>query len=435
MAGETVISTGDPLAVQLYSVSLHSEVEKRCVWTSQMAGKISSEDMAIAKRERMQTTSDMPIVIITDLGSSAGDEVSCDLFHIVNGKPIMGDREMEGRGVPLTFSTDRVRINQTRFPIKPGGRMTRKRTMHNLRKIARSNMSSYFARLNDEIIQVHMAGARGTQATEDWAVPLSTDPDFSDIMINPVLPPTSNRYFVAGGGTAVSDIDATDALLLEDIDVIAATIRDMPFPPEPIKIMNAKGDEEITMYCLMVTERQWHYILRVGGDELGSNIRKAAADALQRRMQTQHPLFTGECLMWNGFLIKKMPRAIRFSAGDTVQVQPSAGGSVTSATVDSAVSNVDRAVILGGQALAIARGDNQGARSGQFPVRWTEVLRDHGNSVEIGGGMMDGKKKLRFTGSDGQVTDYGVCVIDSYAPDPRSTVGQTLRDALADGVR
>lgn len=432
MAGETVVSSGDPLAVMLYSVSLHSEIEKRCVFTSQMAGPISKESMAIAKRERMQTTPDMPIVVISDLAQTAGDRVTCDLFHIVNGKPVMGDREMEGRGVPLTFSTDEVKINQTRFPIKPGGRMTRKRTSHNLRRIARANMSSYFARLNDEIIQSHLAGARGSEVSDDWALPLASDPDFADIMINPLLPPTANRYFVAGGGDAASDVSSTDALLLEDIDVISTTIRDMPFPPSPIKVMTAKGDQEITVYCLMVTERQWHYITTAGGQNVQTNWRQAVAEATKRQMLTQHPLFTGECGYWNGFLIKKMPRAIRFNPGDEVSVQPTTGGNPVAS---NAGVSLDRAILLGGQALALARGDNQGSRNAAFPVRWTEVLRDHGNSIEIGGGMIDGKKKLRFTGTDGAISDYGVCVIDSYAPEPKSDAGQTLRSALANGRR
>ena len=64
-------------------------------------------------------------------------------------------------------------------------------------------------------------------------------------------------------------------------------------------------------------------------------------------------------------------------------------------------------------------------------MRWTEVLRDHGNSVEVGAGMMDGKKKFRFRGTDRQITDFGVAVIDSYAPDPRSSAGASLRRALS----
>ena len=430
-AGDTVIATNDPLAVTLYSVSLHSEVEKRCVFIRQMSGPISNEMMATAKRERNQTTPDMPIVIINDLTDNAGDRVTADMFHIVTGKPYMGDSEMEGRGQPLTFSTMEVSINQTRFPIKPGGRMTRKRTVHNLRRIARSNMASYFARLNDQIFQTHLAGARGAETSEDWALPLDTDPDFAAIMINPLEPPTSNRYFVAGGGTQASDINNMDALKLEDIDVLAATLRDMPFPPAPIKVMSAKGDEEITVWCLLVTERVWHYIETRATGRVASDWRKAIADCAQRPMITGHPLFRGGTApaLWNSIIIKKMPRAIRFPVGTGVRVTNSADGTLRAASTTAVTC--DRSILLGGQALALARGDSQGPRSGAFPMRWTEVLRDHGNSIEIGGGQMDGKRKMRFTGSDGQVTDYGVAVIDSYAPDPSSAAGATLRSNLS----
>ena len=91
---------------------------------------------------------------------------------------------------------------------------------------------------------------------------------------------------------------------------------------------------------------------------------------------------------------------------------------------------VDRAILLGGQALAVARGNAGDSRAGAFPMNWTEVRRDHGNSIEIGAGQMDGKMKFRFTGSDNRITDFGCAVMDSYAPDPRTDEGKTLIAAL-----
>ena len=429
MAGETVIATSDPLTVKLFSISLQSEIEKISVFARMMAGKKSTQRMAVAKRERVQTTPDMPIVVINDLQQMAGDKVTCDMFHIVSGLPTMGDNEMEGRGVSLSFSTMEVKINQTRFPINAGSRMTRKRTRHNLRTIARANMASYFARLNDQIIQCHLAGARGSENSMDWNLPLDTHAMFADIMINPMQSPTSNRYFVAGGGDDVTDLGTTDALRLEDLDLISATLRDMPFPPAPIKVENDPMSEEEPIWCLMVTERQWHYILSRAGS--GTNAwRKFIADATMRKSISKHPLFMGTTGLWNGLLVKRMPRAVRFLAGASVKLTSSSTGVESSYVVPAGVSAVDRAILLGGQALAIARGDAGGGTMGAFPTRWTEVLRDHGNSIEIGAGQMDGKQKFRFTGSDGAVTDFGVIAIDSYAPDPRSTEGASLRNSL-----
>ena len=429
MAGETVISTGNALTVKLFSVTLMTETEKLSVFSRMMGGKKSTQRMADAKRTRMQTTPDMPIVHITDLTKNAGDKVTCDMRHIIGGKPTMGDKEIEGRGVPLTHSTMEVKINQTRHAVNPGSRMTQKRTRHNLRKAGRAELAAYFARLQDQIIQTHMAGARGTEFTEDWHLPLESDPDFADIMINPMQPPTSNRYFVAGGGENVSEISVTDALKLEDLDVISATLRDMPFPPAPIKIENDPMSEEEPVWCLMVTHRQWHYILSRTGEGTTS-WRRFVAEAAKRAMISKHPLFAGTTGLWNGLLVKRMPRAIRFTAGTGVKVVSADDGTTVTTTNVPAGVSVDRAILLGGQALAVAEGDARGGGD-SYPSRWSEIRRDHGNSIEIAAGFMDGKEKFRFTGSDGKVTDFGIAVIDSYAPVPKSTAGATLRTALA----
>ena len=55
----------------------------------------------------------------------------------------MGDDKMEDRGENLAFDSFDMKIGQTRFPIKAGGRMTRKararkkRIAHHLRTLAR----------------------------------------------------------------------------------------------------------------------------------------------------------------------------------------------------------------------------------------------------------------------------------------------------------
>lgn len=428
---QTLITSADSLAVRLQSVALQAESLRRSVFVRMMAGRQPKERAALAKRERIQSTQDMPIVSITDLQQMAGDKVTCDMFRIVSGKPFMGDRKMQGQGAPQRFASMEIKINQTRFPMDAGSRMTQKRTRHNLRSIARANMADYFSRLNDQIILVHLAGERGSENTEDWNVPLSTDSDFADIMINPVVAPSNNRHFFAGGGNSITELEETDALKLEDLDVISAKLREMPFPPAPIKVESDPLNDEEPIWCLIVTERQWHYLLaRAGGNSPAW--RKFLADATMRKSVNKHPLFMGTTGLWNGLLVKRMSRAIRFNPGDTIKESADDGTTsnvVVPTSLNRAGAAVDRAILLGGQALALARGDGSGGNNA-YPMRWTEVLDDHGNSLEIGAGQIDGKAKFRYKGSDGKVTDFGCAVIDSYAPDPSSDGGQRLRTSL-----
>ena len=59
-----------------------------------------------------------------------------------------------------------------------------------------------------------------------------------------------------------------------------------------------------------------------------------------------------------------------------------------------------------------------------------EETTDGGNALEIFAKTVDGLSKIRFTGTDGVETDYGVMTLDTYAPDPKSAAGATLRSSL-----
>ena len=77
---------------------------------------------------------------------------------------------------------------------------------------------------------------------------------------------------------------------------------------------------------------------------------------------------------------------------------------------------VDRAILLGGQAVAeaLAASDKSG-----IPFFWSEKELDHGDKVELLLGAIRGVSKIRFevdTGSEKQFTDYGAVAIDTAVP-------------------
>ena len=114
--------------------------------------------------------------------------------------------------------------------------------------------------------------------------------------------------------------------------------------------------------------------------------------------------------MWAGFLIKKMRRCIRFPTGSSVRLYQNDGVTITTSTT---VVDVDRALLVGGQALAIVYGKNQ---KSDYYMGWHEEETDHGNTVEMSLAAMNGFSKLKFTDVDGNPTDHGVITIDSCAP-------------------
>lgn len=417
----TNIPVGSALARKIYSVGLFTRVQHSPGFMNLISGEMPKEG-SFAAKTKGQTSPDYPIVKAGDLAKGAGDTVSIDLFNILQGKPVMGDKRIEGRMMQLTYSSMDVRIDQVRGGADSGGRMTQKRTVHNLRNISMAGLQAWMQRLEDQTALVHLAGARGSQQTSDWVVPLQSDGDFSEIMVNTVKAPTKNRYFAANDATTPADIGTNDALTLQDIDRIVAQLRESPVVMQSVKI---KGDDRAwndPLWVMFVTERQWLYLQSRTSQ---TTWRQAVQYAFERKSGgLKHPLFDAyETIMWNGVLIKRMNRyAIRFGAGDNVVTDTGGadGMTYTESTVQTA-QPVDRAIIVGAQALAKAYGKS----ASDYFYDWSEKEVDHGNSIETVSAAMCGSAKIRFK-IDGADTDFGVAVVDSYAPDPASTAGRTL---------
>jgi Protein of unknown function (DUF4043) len=104
--------------------------------------------------------------------------------------------------------------------------------------------------------------------------------------------------------------------------------------------------------------------------------------------------------MYNSVLLHKHRNVIRFS-------DYGAGANLPAA----------RALFLGSQAAFVAYGDNEtGTR-----YRWTEVAKDHENSVAIGTHAIMGVKKATYKSKDGNTTrDFGVIAMDTYCVDPNA---------------
>lgn len=403
----TDVGVNSSLARKLYSNYLFAETIRKSNFRQKMTGAAPRQKGAEAKAKG-QTSPGMPFVRITDLSKTAGQDIQVDLFNIITGKPIMGDKKLAGKMMSLKYSSQDIRINQCRGGVDPGGRMAQQRTLHNLRTMSLAHLSGWNARLDDQQCLVHCAGARGTDAGSDWVIPLSTDPDFAEIMVNSVLPPTRNRRMFAdnSNNASVATLLTGDILKLSDIDELRANIDDMVFPMQPVQIEGDMSSEENPLYVLYVTSRQWNDIQTATG---ATEWRTMLANAHARSQGFKHPLFMGEPGMWNGILIKKMWRPIRFSPGDIVQ-EYDASDVAQPITVPAGVT-VDRALLFGAQALACAYGRHQ---SSDTYFSWNEEKTDHGNTVEVSTASMGGKSKLRFTSTDGELTDHGVITLDTH---------------------
>lgn len=417
----TNIPFGSAQANTLQSIGLFASCVNRLSMINRLVGKFPKQASAESKLQN-QTSTDMPIVRCMDLTRKAGDEVTFDLINHVGGKPIMGGETAEGKGAPMTMDTDSLRINQTRKPISVGDTMTQQRTPHQLRSLARANGNGYMGRLDDQQALVHMAGARGFHNNAEWLIPLQADADFAKIVVNAVKAPSFNRHYLAAG-TAIEAINAatneigiasTDTLDFDVVDSLRAMLDEMPLPPQPAKFDGDEMANDDPIRVLLCSALQYKSFVGSG------NFRTLQASAMQRAaLAKNNPLFRGEAGLWNGILIVKMPKPIRFYAGDPIYHCTSATDATEIETdlVPAAFSTthaVDRAILLGGQALAEALGKHN--KSG-VPYFWSEKELDHGDKVEVLVGKIGGYSKIRFEvdyGADGlQPTDHGIIALDT----------------------
>lgn len=372
----TLIGVNDPQAVKK--------------WASLMAVAINKASYFARKFVGEGKDSRLPIQRIDDLESGAGDEVTVDLLMPMNMEPVIGDETLDGKEQPLKYYTDRMRIDQVRGGSDLGSRMTKKRTLRNLRQDAKRVNTDWWKRLMDELYFIYMSGSRGDGGGYIWS---ASNPFFQ---VNPLTAPDAMHQMYGGAATSRATITTSDGFKLRLIDKAVAKA----------ETMGGDGSDELSMIPVSVD----------GGDHFVALLHTYQADALRQDAGpggwldiqkaaaaaegAKNPVFTGALGMYNDVILHKHRNVIRFKDGGAGSDLP-----------------VARALFLGTQACLVAYGDNEmGTR-----YNWTEVPKDHGNSVAIGTHAILGVKKATYKSKDGATKrDFGVIAMDTYCADPNA---------------
>lgn len=424
---ETSIPSGSPLANKQYSKALAAMATRAPTPVTMLTGPMSTEDSAMRKL-RQQTTIDMPIVRVDELSKGPGDVVQIDCAHVIKLRPVMGDKNAEGLGAALKYSSQDIKIDMSTLPVSAGGKMTQQRTPHSMRTNALMQLKGGMPRFRWQRIQVMLAGARGEQDGNDWIVPLASDAEFAEIMINTVKAPTYNRHYVVNaasltqGGLQAASLATTDILKLSHIDELAALWGEMATKMAPIQIPGdpAAADDPIKG-ILFIDELVWDGLIT--DTTAGNNIRTFETNAMKRASYGDlkaHPLFSGSPILWNGILMRKMTTAIRFSASaayNYVAVANRLTATETAGAVSASLSTTHlmaRSLFLGAQALGMASGANQ---TSEETYSLLENRTNFGRNLEFAGEIIGSEQKLRWNlpnaNGDNEPTDFGVLVIDS----------------------
>lgn len=424
MSDKTHMSYGDPKSMVEQAVGLFAQSTQRNTTLNRLTGKMPKGTAGAEATLRKQTTQHMPIVKCQDLGKGRGDEVTFNLLNPTGGYPIMGSAYAEGRGVGMKLSEDKLRVNQARFPIDLGDTMTTIRSPADFRRLGRPVAQQQMDAYVDQSLLVHMAGARGFHDNIEWKIPVNTHAKFAEIMVNRVKAPTKNRHYIADGGNGIKpftvaggevDLATTDLLKMDTVDGIRTWIDQIALPPPPVIFEGDAAANDSPLRVLLVSSAQYNLFAA------DSSFRTLQASAMARAQQAKgHPLFLGEVGLWNGILIVKMPKPIRFYAGDTISYCAAKDSETESTCIVPAgfgtTHAVDRAILLGGQAVAEAMAASEKSK---IPMFWSEKELDHGDKVELLLGCIRGVSKIRFavdTGNGTEFTDYGATAIDTAVP-------------------
>ena len=424
---KTSVGAGSANAQYVQAAGLFAQSMQRNSTLNRMVGKMPSGEGEVNNVLRKQTSTDLPIVRTVDLSRGKGDEVEFHFVQPVGAYPIMGSETAEGKGTGLSYDTARVRVNQARFPVDLGDTMTTIRSAVDFRRLGRPVAQSLMDSYMDQSLLVHMAGARGFHDNIEWRIPVAANPKFAAMAVNPVKAPTKNRHFIADGTNGIipfalsgGDVDmaTTDVLSMDVVDAIRTTMESIALPPPAVKIPGDVVAEDSPLRVLLVSPAQYHSFAQ------DPNFRQFQANALARASKAkQHPLFLGECGLWNGVLIMKMPKPIRFYAGDTISYCTShTAETEATATVPAGFGTthaIDRAILLGGQATAQAFAASAN-KMGGMPFFWSEEDFDHGDKMELLIGAIQGISKVRWLVDQGNgvkhYTDHGIVAIDTAVP-------------------
>ncbi len=362
----TTVAFGDPKAAKKWSANLAVDQRKKSYFENRFIG---SDDNSVIQRK-------------TELESDSGDRISFDLCVQMRNKPTYGDARLEGKEESLKFYTDEVIIDQVRHAASAGGKMSRKRTAHDMRAIAKSRLGDYFARLMDELFFMYLSGARGIN--EDFI----EDTGYTGFAGNALQAPDTEHLIYAGAATAKNNLVVGDKMVRATVEKALNKAEMMqarnPQTANMVPVMNGSDEQ----YVLLMSPDQ-AYDLRVADTTGWLDIQKAAAAAEGKN----NPIFKGGLGMIGGAVLHKHRNVIRFS-------DYGVGTNI----------NAARALLLGRQAAVVAYGTSNGLR-----YSWEENTKDYGNEPTVASGFIGGIKKTRFNSRD-----FGVISIDSAAKDPNA---------------
>lgn len=371
----TLIGVNDPKAIRKQSAALAVEYVKDSYFGQAMMGNGEKTEM--------------PIMVVKDLEQGAGDKVDYHISMSLMMQPVEGENPLSGYEESLVSQAAQCFIDDMRQGVDLGGRMTRKRTLYNLRSIARGRSSEWWGRIFDELFFVYLSGMRGEN--EGYILPRG----YAGRAGNPLRAPDADHHMFGGSATSKATLTTADIVTLKLVDFVKTKSKLLGGGTQripritPIKVNGAK-------HHIFLMDPWSEFNLRnATGEGKWLDLQKAMATAVGR----QSPIFVGGNGMYNNVILHSHENVITATDGG-------AGADVAWA----------RNLFLGRQALALCFGNSGNGQR----FRWTEEVTDHESHVAIGTYACFGCRKNRYAPNldDTNGKDFGVYAVDVASEEP-----------------
>ena len=311
-----------------------------------------------------------------DLERSAGDQIKYDLLVKTAGSGVTGNNWMEDNEAPMVYYQDSINIDQLR-QAHTFDRMSQQRTIHNMRKDAKENLTDWWA----DTLDTYMFRSLCGDTTFSHASNTGADPD-------------TDHYIVCGDvshtGTIATDegnLSDNDQFDLMDLDYAKEKARTISPMIRPAKIDGAE-------YYVAVLHDYSMTDLKVSTNS-SATIKWSDIQQYANVRGLKNPIFSGANGVYNNIILFDSNRIL------------SSANAATAGTVR-------RNLFLGCQAGAFAIGNAYAKMDrgglGDLPMSWAENIRDFGDKKGISAGMVFGVKATRYNSKN-----YGAMVMTAYS--------------------
>jgi len=301
----------------------------------------------------MGESEDSVIQVVPDLEEGAGDEVKYDLLVQMSGYGVGGDNPIKGFEEALTYYQDSVKIDQRRLA-HAFRRMSQQRTVHDLRKDGRRNLSERWATILDELLFGQLAGS--------FDASTSAPADFQAHGGNALVSPTSDTDHYKNDQANTLTTNMLEGLV-EKAKTIEPLVRPCKIDGMDVYVYVAHP-YSITDLRTNTSSNQWIEVTKFAN--MGS--------------VKNNPFFTGAVGMWANVVIYDSTRIPILNPG---------------------ASQYARNLLLGAQAGVVAFGNayakfERESMGDDNMMSWWEEVDDYGNARGVATGAIFGVKPCIF---------------------------------------